>query len=68
MTCINRLNDSYIDIRALQAALGFSRAGIIGLCKKGQLPGGFKVGRSRRWAVSEIQAWLEQQAREGETA
>ncbi len=58
MICINRLNDSYIDIRALQEALGLSRAGIIGLCKKGQLPNGFKVGRSRRWAVSEVNAWL----------
>ena len=68
MACINRLNDSYVSIRALHEALGLSRAGILGLIKQGKMPGGLKIGKSRRWAVSEIQAWLEQQAREGETA
>ena len=46
MACINRLNDSYVSIRALQEALGLSRAGILGLIKQGKMPGGLKIGKS----------------------
>ena len=58
--------DTYVTTAELQKALNLSRTSIYQLSKQGQMPQGVRIGRSRRWAVSEIRAWLDQQ--KGETA
>ena len=50
--------DSYVDAATLAHSLGVSRSGLYQLRKKGLLPGGIQLGRSRRWAVKEIHDWL----------
>ncbi len=54
----NALN-SYLTIRDLATMLNISKAGIYGLCKEGFLPQGIKIGKCRRWAVKDIQSYLD---------
>ncbi len=49
---------TYISATELSKALGISRSGVFTLVRNGHLPKGIRLGRSRRWAVSEIQDWL----------
>lgn len=51
--------EEYVSIQEVMRALGLSRSGLYALCRRGQFPRGINVGRSRRWAVSELQAWLD---------
>ena len=61
--------DTYVDAATLARTLGVSRSGLYQLRKKGIMPCGIQLGRSRRWSVREVRTWLEQQAsKKGETA
>ncbi len=50
--------EQYISSKQIQRALGLSRTGIHLLLKRGDMPAGIRVGRSRRWKESEINLWL----------
>ena len=54
----NVLIDTFMSAQQLSKALGISRSGLFQLAQRGELPKGVKIGKSRRWAVSEINAWL----------
>lgn len=57
---MNNELDSYVDAATLARTLGVSRSGLYQLRKKGIMPCGVQLGRSRRWSVAEIQNWLQQ--------
>lgn len=61
--------DIYVDAATLAKTLNVSRSGLYQLRKKGLMPAGVQLGRSRRWSVREVKAWLEQAGiQKGETA
>ena len=49
---------NFVKVQELSKALGLSRAGIYNLIRRSNFPQGLKLGRSRRWAVSEVNEWL----------
>ena len=51
---------NYLTIQELCERLKLSRAGILGLIRKGQLPEGIRIGKARRWDENELRAWLQQ--------
>ena len=53
----------YLSATQITRAFGICRSGIFALMKKGLL--GVKIGRCRRWSLSEVQEWLKRQ-KEGE--
>ena len=55
--------DEYVTAKQLAQILGLSKSGFYALYKRGEIPRGVKIGHSRRWRVTEFQAWLEQQAK-----
>ena len=57
---MNNELDRYVSPKELARALGLSRETLYGLMRRGILPEGAKLGRSRRWRVSDIQAALAQ--------
>ncbi len=54
--------DSYVSAETLAKSLGLSKIGLIALSRKGQFPPGVRIGHSRRWSVSEVKEWLNEQA------
>ena len=63
--------DTYLNVKHLKEALGISRAGLNTLIKSGEFPAGIKIGRSRKWGLSEVQAWIaskKQEAAKHETS
>ena len=55
----------YLSATQITRAFGICRSGIFALMKKGLFPVGVKIGRCRRWSLSEVQEWLKRQ-KEGE--
>ena len=55
----------YLSATQITRAFGICRSGIFALMKKGLFPVGVKIGRCRRWSLSEVQEWLKHQ-KEGE--
>ena len=51
--------EQYLNANQLAQSLGLSRSAIYGLMRKGELPHGIKIGRSRRWSIKDIQATLQ---------
>ena len=51
-------SEVYVTMNDLTAMLKISRTGILGLIKQGTFPQGIKLGKSRRWPLSEIQECL----------
>lgn len=51
--------DLYLSALDITKALGICRSGLFSLIKRGLFPQGVKIGRSRRWALSEIKEYLE---------
>lgn len=49
----------YANATQLAECLGLSRSGLYALQRRGDFPAGIKLGRCRRWAVSQIKEWLE---------
>ena len=50
--------DTYVNVQQLAKSLGLTKGSVYGLVRQGVLPAGVKLGRSRRWAVREVNAWL----------
>ena len=50
--------DEYVTVKQLQQELNMSRSSIYQLCRRGILPQGIRLGRSRRWSIADIQAAL----------
>lgn len=48
----------YANATQLAECLGLSRSGLYALQRRGDFPAGIKLGRCRRWAVSEVREWL----------
>ena len=51
----------FIDATEIAHVFGLSRPGIFNLIKAGKFPPGIKIGRSRRWNLNDVQAWIENQ-------
>lgn len=49
----------YIDATEIAHVFGLSRSGMFNLIKAGKFPPGIKIGRSRRWKIDEIKAWID---------
>ena len=56
---------TYLTAAQITSAFGICRSGIFALMNRGEFPAGIKIGRSRRWALSDIQAWLKRKEQEG---
>lgn len=56
--------DHYMTDKELAERLSLSRNSVRQLAKRGKLPAGVKIGRSRRWGAQEVNDWL---ARERDT-
>ena len=54
--------DEFVTAKQLAQILGLSKSGFYALYKRGEIPRGIRIGHSRRWKLTEFQAWLEQQA------
>lgn len=52
--------DTYLNSKQLSKALGLSRSGIFSLVRRGILPKGILIGRSRRWNMAELQTFLKE--------
>ena len=55
----------YLSAAQITRAFGICRSGIFALMNRGEFPAGIKIGRSRRWALSDVQAWLDRKEQEG---
>ena len=51
--------EQYLNANQLAQSLGISRGAIYSLMRKGIIPPGLKIGRSRRWSIKDIQATLQ---------
>lgn len=52
-----------LSVKAVCARLGVSRSTLYQLQHRDGFPSGIKVGAQRRWRASDIDAWIEEQAR-----
>ena len=57
--------EKILTIRELSTRYGVTTATIHNLLKRGAIPCGFRVGRSRRWKLSELEAWEQSTTHEG---
>ena len=53
---------AYVNASQLIQAFGISRSTLHQLTKRGIFPKAIRLGRVLRWSVSDIQAWIAQQA------
>ena len=53
---------AYVNANELIQTFGIARSTLLKLRKTGAFPKGIRIGRVLRWAVSDIQAWIDQQA------
>ena len=58
------MTENYITATELSKALSMSKSGVIQLARNGQLPAGYRIGRSRRWLFSEVREWLSAKQRD----
>ena len=56
---------TYLTAADLSRIFGICRSGIWALMRRGDFPLGVKIGRSRRWAVSEVKEWMSRQKEKG---
>ena len=56
---------TYLSASQITSAFGICRSGIFTLMSRGEFPAGVKIGRCRRWALSDVQAWLDGKKQEG---
>ena len=57
--------EHYVGVKEVCAFLGISRKQVYMLARNGVLPFGAKLGKCRRWRLSDIQAAIEAQAQKG---
>ena len=55
----------YLSALELSQALSVSRSCILSLAQRGILPAGIKIGRSRRWRLTDVQETLNRLNKEG---
>lgn len=53
----------YVTAPELAKALRISRCGLYALVRRGELPSGFRLGRSRRWDMSQVKTFLEERSK-----
>lgn len=51
----------FISSKEIARILGISKSGVFNLLKRGEFPVGIKVGRNRRWRLSEVEDWIASQ-------
>ena len=57
------MTEGYVTANELAKALRISRCGLYALVRRGELPSGFRLGRSRRWDMSQVRAWLDERSK-----
>ena len=60
------MTEQILTIEEVAKHLRVTRATIYNLLKDGNFPPGFKVGRVRRWKLSQIQEFMDAPAKAGE--
>ena len=51
----------FISSKDIARLFGISKSGIFNMLKRGEFPEGIRVGRNRRWRLSEVSAWIDVQ-------
>lgn len=51
----------FISAKEIARIFGISKSGMFNLLKRGDFPVGMKIGRNRRWRLSELEAWIDSQ-------
>ena len=51
----------FISSKDIARLFGISKSGIFNMLKRGDFPEGIRVGRNRRWRLSEVSAWFDAQ-------
>ena len=60
----NPLGDKFLTAEQIAEALQISVSHLCQCANEGKFPKGFKIGSVRRWTLSSIQNWFNQQERE----
>ena len=58
---MNILNERFLSSKEIGLIFGISKSGVFNMLKRGEFPVGVRVGRNRRWTLSEVQAWYDAQ-------
>lgn len=58
---MNILNEKFLSSKEIGRIFGISKSGVFNMLKRGEFPVGIRVGRNRRWRLSEVQAWFDAQ-------
>lgn len=51
----------FISSKEIARILGISKSGVFQLTQRGEFPVGIRVGRNRRWRLSDVQTWIDAQ-------
>ena len=51
----------FISSKDIARILGISKSGVFNLLQRGDFPVGIRVGRLRRWRLSDVKAWIDAQ-------
>ncbi len=51
----------FISSKEIARILGISKSGVFQLTQRGEFPVGIRVGRNRRWRLSEVEDWIASQ-------
>ncbi len=57
-----------VDLKTIMTCTGLSRPGIYKMMSEDRFPKPIKLGRSSRWYLTEIRAWLQAQPRKTQPA
>ena len=60
---VKTMLEEYVTAVTLAKSLGISRVGLYNMVKRGELPAGVKIGKSRRWRVSLVNEFLNKKIR-----
>ena len=52
---------TWLTAAQLAQSFGLSRSGVFNLIRNGRFPRGIKIGKSRRWDVDDVRAWIDAQ-------
>ena len=54
------MQERLLRLREVEAMTGFKKSSIYNFIQAGKFPNPVKIGKSNRWAGSEVSAWIEQ--------
>ena len=60
--------EKLLPLRQLESVVGFRKSKIYQLIESGEFPPPIKIGRSSRWASSEISDWVQETIQRGRSA